>query len=76
MCYELDRWTKMQKKMQLDGKQKDKKETYHSTLFLEQLFKYMFRGEFYITKKMQKPKKNQKGPKRNYNMFWIVGEEH
>ncbi len=42
MCSEQDRWTKMQEKMQVDGKHEDKKETYHLALFLERLFEYMF----------------------------------
>jgi hypothetical protein len=27
-------------------------------------------------RKQQKHKKNKKGPKNSYNMFWIVGKEH
>jgi hypothetical protein len=34
LCSELDRWTKMKVKMQVDVKHGDKKETYHSRLVL------------------------------------------
>ncbi len=51
MCNELDRWTKMQEKMQTIGKQEDKKEICHSTLVLERLFMYMFQEDFEVTTK-------------------------
>jgi hypothetical protein len=47
----LDRWTKMQAKMQVDGKQENRKETYHLELILERLFKYMFQKDFWVIKK-------------------------
>ncbi len=40
LCTELDRWIKMQEKMQMDKKQKDKRKNFHSTLVLEQLFMF------------------------------------
>jgi len=51
LCNELDRWTKMQVKMQVDGKQEDRKESYHLELILERLFKYMFQEDFGVIKK-------------------------
>jgi hypothetical protein len=62
MCSELDRWTKMWEKMQVDGKQEDKKETYHSTLVLERLFIYMFQEDFGVIKR--KTTKTQKIKKK------------
>ncbi len=46
---ELDRWTKMQERMKVDGKHEDRKETYHLALILERLFKYMFQEDFGVT---------------------------
>ncbi len=42
LCNELDKWTKMQEKMQIGGKQEEQKEICHSTLVLERLFRHMF----------------------------------
>ncbi len=53
LCSELDRWIKMQEKMQVDGKQKDKKVTCHLVLVLEQLFRYMFQDKLWVQKRKQ-----------------------
>jgi hypothetical protein len=60
----------MQSKMQVDGKQEDRKETCYSTLVLERLFKYMFQENFEVTTKKLKIK--QKEPRRRCNRFWIT----
>ncbi len=51
LCNVLDRWTKMQEKLQAWGKQEDKKEIYHSTLILKRLFKYMFQEDYKVIEK-------------------------
>jgi hypothetical protein len=43
----------MQEKMQVDGKQKDKKVTCHLVLVLEQLFRYMFQDKLWVQKRKQ-----------------------
>jgi hypothetical protein len=48
--------------MQVDGKQEDKKETYHSTLVLERFFIYMFQEDFGVIKR--KTTKTQKIKKK------------
>ncbi len=58
--------------MQVDGKQKDRKETYHLELILERLFKYMFQKDFWVIKKKTTKKKK---PRRSCNMFQIASEE-
>jgi hypothetical protein len=40
-----------EEKMQVDGKQEDKKETCHSTLVLEILFRYMFQEDYGVIEK-------------------------
>jgi hypothetical protein len=61
LCSELDRWIKMQKKMQVDGKQKDKKKTCHLALVLETLLRYMFQDNFGYKKENNKnPNKTKK----------------
>jgi hypothetical protein len=42
---------KSEKKMQVDGKYEDKKETCHSTLVLERLFIYMFQKNYGVIEK-------------------------
>jgi hypothetical protein len=37
--------------MQVDGKQEDKKEIYHSTLVLERFYIYMFQEDFGVIEK-------------------------
>jgi hypothetical protein len=54
LCSELDRWTKMDEKMQTWVKQKDNKKIYHSTLVLEILFMYIFQEDFKVITKNKK----------------------
>jgi hypothetical protein len=62
--------------MQVDGKQEDKKETYHSTLVLERFFICMFQEDFGVIEKTTTKTQKYKKLKRNCNRLWIVGEEH
>ncbi len=63
-CNELDRWIKMQSKMEVDGKQEDFKKTYYLALMSERLFKYMFQKIYEVAK--MKTKKTQKKTKKNF----------
>jgi len=77
LCSRLDRWTKMQSNMQVNGKYEDRIETCYSTLVLERLFRYMFQKDFkVVVKNKKKLRRRERKPRRKCNMFWIVEEEH
>jgi len=75
LCNELDRWIRMQEKMQTCGKQKDKKEICHSMFILERLFMYMFKEDSKVSAKKTTFKRNPRGLKRNYSRIWIAKRE-
>ncbi len=54
LCSGLDRWKKMQSKMQVNGKHEDKKKPYYLTFVLERLFRYIFQKDFEIVAKNKK----------------------